>query len=210
VDLRDSGTVSLLGQFEACRPVAAASAAQTTSNKVRIARQNTVPARSEAHLWVVSFLAGMCLIKGNNRVRASPVTMASGVAEVHTEVPFILRLINPSQRDSVLWKGMVVGQAAFQPEQILYLGNGPEGVMEQAELKDPADLPKEKIPWEEQVGLTHLSEKERRDVLAMLRPHREMWDGRLGNVTAKSHRIDLTPGGRPVHAHPYRAGTRAR
>jgi hypothetical protein len=28
----------------------------------------------------------------------------------------------------------------------------------------------------------------------MLRPHREMWDWRLGNVTATSHRIDPTPG----------------
>jgi hypothetical protein len=83
-------------------------------------------------------------------------------------------------------------------------------MMEQEESKDPADLPKEKIPWEEQLGLTHLPEQERRDVLAMLRPHREMWDGRLGNVTATSHRIDLTPGACPVHAHPYRAGPRER
>jgi hypothetical protein len=44
----------------------------------------------------------------------------------------------------------------------------------------------------------------------MLRPHREMWDGRLGNVTATSRRIDLTPGARPVHAHPYLAGPQAR
>ena len=44
----------------------------------------------------------------------------------------------------------------------------------------------------------------------MLRPHREMWDGRLEAVSATSHRIDLVPGARPVHAQPYRADGRAR
>jgi hypothetical protein len=58
VELRDSGAVSLLGQFEAFRPVAAAATVQTPSNKVRIARPTTVPARSEAHAWVVSVECG--------------------------------------------------------------------------------------------------------------------------------------------------------
>jgi hypothetical protein len=89
-----------------------------------------------------------CLITGDSRVRASLVMMASGVAEVHAELPFLVRVINPSQRDSILRNGMVVGKAAFQPEQILYLGNGPEWMMEQEESEDPADIPKEKIPWE--------------------------------------------------------------
>jgi hypothetical protein len=84
VQLRDSGTVSLLGQFEAFRPVAAAFTAQTPSNKVRISRPTTVPARSEAQVWVVSSLVRLCLLTGDNRLRASPVMMASGVAEVHT------------------------------------------------------------------------------------------------------------------------------
>jgi Reverse transcriptase (RNA-dependent DNA polymerase) len=82
--------------------------------------------------------------------------------------------------------------------------------MEPEESRNPADLPKEKIQWEEQIGLTHLPEHERRDVLDMLPTHREMWDGRLGNVTATSHRIDLTQGARPVHAHPYQDGPQAR
>jgi RNase H-like domain found in reverse transcriptase/Reverse transcriptase (RNA-dependent DNA polymerase)/Integrase zinc binding domain/Integrase core domain/Chromo (CHRromatin Organisation MOdifier) domain len=64
--------------------------------------------------------------------------------------------------------------------------------------------------WEDEVDLAHLSPIERRAVLKMLRPHREMWDGRLGKVSATSHRIDLVPGTRPVHAQPYRAGGRAR
>jgi hypothetical protein len=47
-------------------------------------------------------------------------------------------------------------------------------------------------------------------VFKMLEPHRHMWDGHLGTVQATSHRIEVTPGSRPVHCQPYRAGNRAR
>jgi Reverse transcriptase (RNA-dependent DNA polymerase) len=47
-------------------------------------------------------------------------------------------------------------------------------------------------------------------VLGMLERHRSMWDGRLGQVHAATHRIDLIPTVKPVHAQPYRAGPRAR
>jgi Reverse transcriptase (RNA-dependent DNA polymerase) len=44
----------------------------------------------------------------------------------------------------------------------------------------------------------------------MLEPHHRMWDGRLGTVAARSHRIEVLPGSKPVHAQPYRAGSHAR
>jgi Reverse transcriptase (RNA-dependent DNA polymerase) len=37
-----------------------------------------------------------------------------------------------------------------------------------------------------------------------------MWDGRLGTVAATTHRIEVLPGSKPVHAQPYRAGSHAR
>jgi hypothetical protein len=37
-----------------------------------------------------------------------------------------------------------------------------------------------------------------------------MWDGHLGHVHYTSHRIDLVPGAKRIHAQPYRAGPRAR
>jgi hypothetical protein len=43
----------------------------------------------------------------------------------------------------------------------------------------------------------------------MLEPHKYMWDGQLGTVTATQHRIQLTPGAQSVHAQPYLSGTRA-
>jgi hypothetical protein len=44
----------------------------------------------------------------------------------------------------------------------------------------------------------------------MLEPHKSMWDGRLGEVSATKHRIDLVPGARPINSLPYRAVPRAR
>jgi hypothetical protein len=64
--------------------------------------------------------------------------------------------------------------------------------------------------WKGQVYLGNLGEDERATVLRMLKPHMDMWDGHLGTVTETQHRIQLTPCAQPVHAQPYRAGTRAR
>jgi hypothetical protein len=64
--------------------------------------------------------------------------------------------------------------------------------------------------WQEEVDLAHLPPDERIEVLNMLEPHRGMWDGRLGTVSATMHRIEVVPGSKPVHAQPYRAGANAR
>ena len=44
----------------------------------------------------------------------------------------------------------------------------------------------------------------------MLAPYAGMWDGKLGEVRATEHRIELTPGAKPFRCQPYRAGPRAR
>jgi hypothetical protein len=79
----------------------------------------------------------------------------------------------------------------------------------------PPDVPGKdaKVPvkqWKDQLDLCHLEPAERKTVTDMLEPHKAMWDGHLGEVTATQHRIDLIPGARPVHSRPYRAGARAR
>jgi hypothetical protein len=61
-----------------------------------------------------------------------------------------------------------------------------------------------------QVDLAHLLPQERTRILGTLQRHRTMWDSRLGHFHTTHHRIDLKPGAKPVHSHPYRAGPRAR
>jgi hypothetical protein len=79
---------------------------------------------------------------------------------------------------------------------------------------DPPPLPDrpeaEERLGRESVDLDHLSPSERTAVLDLLEKHRSMWDGRLGHAHTTSHRIELTPGAKPVHCQPYRAGSRAR
>ena len=215
VDLREGGSISLLGKFDACRPSQAALSVTPASNKVRLARTVAIAPRTEAHVQVVCAVSGLCLLIGDTKLRKSPVSLASGVAEVRPHVPFRVRVINPTHQTSTLPKGMVIGHAEFQPEQILSLDADPEGPSGGVPSVAATSVPKDatqgvEVPWSDRVDLAHLDPKERTAVLAMLEPHREMWDGRLGTVTATSHRIDVVPGAKPIHAQPYRAGARAR
>jgi transposase InsO family protein len=59
--------------------------------------------------------------------------------------------------------------------------------------------------WDE-----YLTPKERETVFTMLGKHRNMRDGRLGQVHTTAHRIQLTPGAKPAYSQPYRAGAKAR
>jgi hypothetical protein len=90
----------------------------------------------------------------------------------------------------------------------------PLPAVEYAQGLDPPPLPDrpdvEGVLWIESVNLEHLSPESRERVLNILEKHRTMWDGRLGHVHSTAHRIELVPGAKPIHAQPYRAGTRAR
>ena len=210
VDLCEGGSISILGKYEGCPISPETITVGRVSNKVRVARLATIPPRSEAHIMVSCALAGLHLITSVDSRRLNPISLARGVAEIRPNVPFRVRVINPTARDVCLPRNMVVGHAEVPPERILTI-DGPSLV---GDSPDPG-LPRTQMAtpersWEEEVELHHLSTTERKEVLRMLRPHREMWDGRLGAVSATSHRIDLVPGARPVHAQPYRAGGRAR
>jgi hypothetical protein len=60
------------------------------------------------------------------------------------------------------------------------------------------------------VYIANLPPDERVEVLRMLEPHHRMWDGCLGTAAATTHRIEVLPGSKPVHAQPYRAGSHTR
>jgi hypothetical protein len=105
---------------------------------------------------------------------------------------------------------MVIGYAKAQREHILTLDESPLSGKAESFVIPVVPKPLIATPWEYQFDLDHLTPMEREKVLRTLRPHRELWDGRLGNVSATSHRIEVVPGSRPVHAQPYRAGGRAR
>jgi hypothetical protein len=79
---------------------------------------------------------------------------------------------------------------------------------------DPPPLPDrpdvEGALWKQYVDLAHLTLQERETVFTMIGKHRNMLDGRLGQVHTTAHRIQLVPGAKTAYSQPYRAGAKAR
>jgi hypothetical protein len=195
------------------------------STKVRAAQRVVITPRCEVHGSVQTAVSELCLIQ--NRIRAGPgqgLSLANGIADVRPQVPFKVRVINASHQERILPEGMVLGVSLPHPEQVVSLASDGVEAVEMEQQSGPCALMSEKMPcegnaattpqedkiWKEQLDLGHLSEDERAAVLRMFKPHKDMCDGHLGPVTATQHSIQLTPGAQPVHAQPYRAGTRAR
>jgi hypothetical protein len=103
---------------------------------------------------------------------------------------------------------VVLSHAFGHPRQIVHVvddespkGQGPAG---------PHTPDIEGNLWKQDVNLNHLTPHMRERVYRMLGKHRQLWERQLGRVSATHHRIELTPGAKPVHCQPYRAGPRAR
>jgi hypothetical protein len=141
--------------------------------------------------------------------------------------PFPVRLINTSDRERKLPKGIIVGHALPHPLVIIAVAYQDDfSSLEQessqarteaeryAAMQNPPSLPDRPVIegelWREDVNLTHLLPHEREKVFRDLGKHRSIWNGHLGHVHSTSHMIDLVPGAKPVYAQPYRAGPRAR
>jgi hypothetical protein len=157
--------------------------------------------------------------------------MANGVAEIFPNQPFTLRVINTSTKTRRLPKRMVLGHALPHPTAMVALIEDQDvsedpiegdneharkelSPMEYGIQRDPPPLPDrpdvEGDTWKEAVKLGHLPTADRAEILGMLKKHRSMWNGRLGQVHSIAHRIDLMPGQKPVHCQPYRAGPKSR
>jgi transposase InsO family protein len=216
VDLNDGDSVAIANEPESTTHITRGEPPTQASTKVRTAQRFVIPPRCEAHVTVQTAASELCLIQ--NRIRAGPgqgLSLANGVAEIRPHVPFKVRVINTSHRERVLPKGMILGAALPHPPQVISIaGDATEHADHQQKTPRPSegevDVSEETPTLADQVNLGHLNEDEKGAVLRMLEPHKEMWDGHLGTVTATQHRIQLTPGAQPVHAQPYRAGTRAR
>jgi hypothetical protein len=155
--------------------------------------------------------------------------MANGLAEILPNRIFCVRVVNAPSTDRLLPKGMILGYAMLHPTGIVSLvepaeemavRSVPRGLQVALSSEtydmgmDPLPLPDrpdvEGALWKQEVDFAHLTPNEREKVLATLRKHRTMWDGRLGQVHSTAHRIQLVPGAKPAYSQPYRAGAKAR
>ena len=207
VRLSDGSLIPILRDSDPLTPPSSqekSPAEPLVSTKVRIAKFTTVPRRSESHVWVNCQSPGLRFLQ--SQLKSSEVTgisMANGIADILPLQPFRVRVLNTSNQDRVLPKGMVLGHALPHPKEIVNLVSE-----ESPPVADRPDVDGD--TWKDDVDLTHLPSEKRDAIYQLLGKHRHMWDGRLGRVHATEHRIDLNPGSKPVHAQPYRAGPRAR
>jgi hypothetical protein len=111
VELCEGGSVSLLGRYEVCHTSPETLSMSRVSNKVRVAKMAVVPPLSEPNIYVTCALAGLCLITGPDSRRMSPISLAQGVAEVHPQTPFRVRVINSSAKEVFIPYNMVIGYA---------------------------------------------------------------------------------------------------
>jgi hypothetical protein len=232
VSLSDDSVIPIL-QYSATVPDPRKSGTPTkpvlASTKVRVAKLTILPPRSEATVWVQCAATGLRFLQALNKGNALGVYMANGIAEVLPLQPFSIRVMNTSHRELPIQKGMVLGHALSHPTGIVSLvGDAPgdctageqgasptlsRDAEQYALMKNPPPLPDRPDVngelWRGDVDLNHLTPHERERVFQHLSKHRSMGDVRLGHIHSTSHRIDLLPGAKPVHALPYRAGGRA-
>jgi hypothetical protein len=92
------------------------------ADKERIAKFKTVPRRSEFHVW--TNFESPCLRFLQSQLKSSEVTgisMANGIADILPLQPFRVLVLNTSNQDRVLQKGMVIGHALPHPKGIVNL-----------------------------------------------------------------------------------------
>ena len=205
VRLSDASTIQILKDSDPLLPLEErVKTPEGPSTKIRVSKFTKVPSRSETLVWVQCSSPGLQFLQSLLKTHENlGISMGNGIADVLPSQPFPVKVINTSQRERVLPKGMVLGNDMPHPKGIVALAE--ENSRTRVERPDvDGEL------WKEEVHLTHLTPQQREYVYQMLGKHRQMWDGHLGRVAATEHRIDLIPGAKPVHSQPYRAGPRAR
>jgi hypothetical protein len=98
--------------------------------KVRLSHRTVIPARCEAHVEVTSAASGLYQILHHTKPSAPAVILASGIAEIRANIPFRVRVINPTRRAHTLSKGMVIGMAAPAPVRLLSLESQGVGLLD--------------------------------------------------------------------------------
>jgi hypothetical protein len=201
----------------------------TPSTKIRLARFEKIAARSECLVEVRCDAPGLHFLQAFLRHSSTGVYMANGLAEILPNRIFRVRFVNESLTDRLLPKGMILGYAMphlkgivslVEQEAELLVKNVPMGLQvalsseDYAMGMDPPPLPDrpdvEGALWKQYVDLAHLTLQERETVFTMIGKHRNMLDGRLGQVHTTAHRIQLVPGAKTAYSQPYRAGAKAR
>ena len=190
--------------------------------KLRVAKAIVLMPQTETKVWVQCDDAGMFFLQPTSSLfEKRRALMANGIAEIRPNVKFQVVIANFSSEEVTLRKGQVVGHVIPQHGSEVYtLGEespiaehaSPRSIIQEelsaSQLAGEPESLRSQSP--EEVNLDHLTKDYADKVRSMLNEHKTMWHGTLGKIKAPPHRIQLKEGTKPHHAHPYRAGPKAR
>ncbi|CAN8062284.1 unnamed protein product [Agarophyton chilense] len=176
--------------------------------------QNLVQVRTGRH--------GLVVIQRNTRMYESrELLVANGIVQVDPGSPFWILVSNFTDNDYQILKIQVVVTALPHPTVVVpthistadvlgltHVGDTDEEL--QTPSGDQLQTAKDPESLVDDLDLAHVSEHYRTKIRSMLKKYTSMWSGKLGEISATEHHIDLVPGSRPISQPPYRAGPRTR
>jgi len=194
-------------------------------NELTLAGATVLPPGAQTEAHVVPRLTGSCLIKGRAEFLAKHgLHLAHGHhKKVHRHKPFSVLLVNLGRKTKMFAKGTRVGVAepytsearplsqgarlAVQQEQAARQELDTQAAMATAEgpPKPPVVSPP-KEPETPEVNWAGVPTELHGKVNGLLDQFKGMWSGKLGELKATTHHIQLKPDAKPVFSAPYRAG----
>ena len=169
VRLSDASTIQILKDSDPLLPLEErVKTPEGPSTKIRVSKFTKVPSRSETLVWVQCSSPGLQFFQSLLKTHENlGISMGNGIADVLPSKPFTVKVINTSQRERVLPKGMVLGNAMPHPKGIVALAeeNSPTRV-------ERPDVDEEHVG--EVLGAGGLTPQQRESVYQMLGKHRQM------------------------------------
>ena len=162
---------------------------------------------------VVTTAAGLVYLEPKQPVQTRHhVRTSNGVIEVRPGVRFDIVLANFSKTTQLLPKGMTIAYAKRNPLAILTIPKNVSTKLEavlnlpfttaknednsknEADPNEETNTKERNTNWRDTINLEHVDDHDLRTrILTMLTKHEDMWtSGRLGEIAATEHRIELT------------------
>ena len=206
--------------------------------RIAVAKTTVVPPHSQQWVQVVADTEGLVTLEPRTAfLQERGLSLANGIADVRPLVPFRVLVANMRDRPRILHKRTVIGRCELHPTFVaetnvslldacgvpcnvqvpqgrvgttLTISNGlPTEVLslEPGSETEPATGKEDEIA---NLKLERFPEGYHEEARKVLRRHQEMWNGKLGEIRATEHRIELLPDAKPHRQMPYRMGHRER
>ena len=197
----------------------------------RITKHVMIPPLSQMSVLVVTRTAGLVYLEPKQPMQTRHhIRTSNGVIEVRPGVRFDIVLTNFSKTTLLLPKGMTISYAKRNPLAILPIPKNVSTKLEavlnlpftiaknednpnnEADLNEDTNTKERNMNWRDTINLEHFDDQDLQTrILMMLTKQEDMWtSGRLGEIAATEHRIELTDGTKPIRSMPYQQGPATR